>query len=172
MRSVPPDWERIRRQSPERKRSFPARFPFSCLISPCPVRAKRSRVSKTRCAAGLSRRRTSALASSDHSMLRTIFACRILHRQAEVSRDFFHGDALASSFFEPRLRTGHRLALLFRDRFVVNGRVGNGPRDAVEHGLKQTDDGRDLTRRQTLDQFMCLLLFAGGIVCHCRYPST
>jgi hypothetical protein len=31
-------------------------------------------------------------------MLRTIFTRQILHRQAEVSQDFFHGDAFASSF--------------------------------------------------------------------------
>lgn len=82
--------------------------------------------------------------------------------QAEVGEHLFVGNAFATG---ERIAGGGNLpSLLLADRFVIEGRVGQGAGERIEHYLKETDDGVELSGVELLDELVCLLFFVCG--CH------
>ena len=79
--------------------------------------------------------------------------------EAELGQNVVVGDAFATG---KRGAGGGDLAGFFRaDRLIVEGRVGQGAGERIEHDLQEADDGGDLTGSHRIDQFMGLLLRAG-----------
>ena len=56
------------------------------------------------------------------------------------------------------------LAFFFGFRLIVEGRRSQLAGNGIEDGFEEPDDGVDLARRQTLDQFVGLPFFIRGIV--------
>jgi hypothetical protein len=55
------------------------------------------------------------------------------------------------------LRGGNGFALLLGLRLIVEGSIGDGAGDGIEHGLKQADNRKDLAWSHAIDQFVRLL---------------
>ncbi len=104
-----------------------------------------------RMAVGLSRRRTSALAGSvTRSASRRVLAVVDFFRdETEFSQHLLVRDGLV--VLQPLAGFIERPFLFRRERLVIDGGVGDGAGDEIEHGLDQADDGCHLIRRQAFD---------------------
>ena len=60
--------------------------------------------------------------------------------------------------FQPFARFRESFFFFFRDRFVVNWGVRNRSRDRIKQAFEHADRRRHLTRGQSLDQFVGVLL--------------
>jgi hypothetical protein len=84
--------------------------------------------------------------------------------QAELAQDFFVWDAFSPS--ERRSGAVQCRSCFGRDVSFFHGCVSDCEGDWFEHGFKQTDHGRELRRRKAVNQFVSLLFFTPGIMCH------
>jgi hypothetical protein len=75
-------------------------------------------------------------------------------------------DSLPAALVKPSFRLGDGFALVLALWLVVEGSVREGARDRIKHGFKRADHGAELRRGKPLNQFVCVLLLAGGTVCH------
>lgn len=86
-------------------------------------------------------------------------ALEIFEGEAELGQNLLVRNALAAVEGGPS--SGDLAGLCLRDWLIVYGGVGETSRDGVEHSFKQTDDGGNLARSQTLDQFVGVFLGVG-----------
>src|SRR5579883_1218130 len=97
-------------------------------------------------------------------------ALEIFGLEAELGQDFLVGNGLSACGGGAGL--GDVAGLFFADRLVIDGGVGEGGGDGVEHGLEEAYGGADLSGGQAPDQFVSLLLRVRCCGCHRKIPST
>jgi hypothetical protein len=73
-----------------------------------------------------------------------------LHGEAEFGDYLFEGNP--GIMFEPLARFGDGAFFLFSDRLVVNGGIGEGAGDRIEHYFHHMDHRGDLIGRQMIEQ--------------------
>jgi hypothetical protein len=82
-------------------------------------------------------------------------ACEVFRGQAELGRDFFVRNALAT--VERSAGSGDLTSFFIRDRFIVNGSVGETVSYGIGHHFEQVNDGGNLAGSQPLDEIVSLL---------------
>ena len=90
-------------------------------------------------------------------------ALEIFGSQAELGQDFLVRNDLSARGGGAGFGDVAGLGLAYR--LVIDGGVGQGDGDGIEHGLEEADGGDDLSRGQALDQFVSFLLRIGDS-CH------
>ena len=63
---------------------------------------------------------------------------------------------------EGSTRGGDLASFFFRDRLIVNGRIGETASHRIGHHFEQVNDGGNLAGSQPVDQLMGLLFFVRG----------
>ena len=85
-------------------------------------------------------------------------ALEVFGGESELGQQLRVRDGLAGVLGQPCLGLGDGAALVFVLRFVVDGGVGDGAGDGIEHRLQEADDGGDLAGSHAVDQFVRLFL--------------
>ena len=85
-------------------------------------------------------------------------ALKVFRGESELGQQLRVRDGLAGVLGEPCLGLGDGAALVFVLRFVVDGGVGDGAGDGIEHRLQEADDGGDLAGGHAVDQFVRVFL--------------
>jgi hypothetical protein len=86
--------------------------------------------------------------------------CRkIIHGQAEIGENFFHGNSLAAALPEPGFRANECFSLFLRYGLVVLQSCGDSAGDWIEqHELQETYRCVNLGWSEALDQIVGVLL--------------
>ena len=85
----------------------------------------------------------------------------VFRLEPEICENLFNRNALAAALREPSLPVMEAALVLLRDRFVIC-HMSSG----IEHDFQQTANGCNLARRETIYQFVNLLLLVSGVRWH------
>src|SRR5579859_2671778 len=86
----------------------------------------------------------------------------VVNGEPELSQNFFKRNPRV--VLQPLACFRYCLFLFRSDRLVINGGIGDGTRDGVEHRLQQADDGLHLGLGQAIDEVVGV--FFGFGFCH------
>lgn len=90
----------------------------------------------------------------------------VFRLEPELSKDFFHRNALAVALGEPGLAVADPASVFLGHRLVICRLVGDRAGHRIEHRFEQTANRRNLPRGKPVYEFVNLLLLVSAVRWH------